>query len=221
MGPALLLTVVSMFVNAKIGHADWRTAPARVAFAALFSALLAVVAIVAMRRRDRLAERLTPRWGDVSIGVLGAVLMIVITWAGRPPLAPRGSPRQAWVAQLYWFMGDMGALEGYSWLPWLIILAPMLDELVWRGWLQDELSRSFGRIRGLLLTAGLYAMTAAPTLFTLKDPTAGPNPLLLILALVGGLLFGFLTVVTKRATPAMIAHAAFSYFILLQFRPAL
>jgi membrane protease YdiL (CAAX protease family) len=155
------------------------------------------------------------------MGVLGAFALIIATWAGRTILSPRGVPRQAWLAHAYWFLGDPGELEERFWVPWLIGLAPMLDEIVWRGWLQDQLSKAMGGIRGWLMTALLYAVQTAPTIIALRDPVAGPNPLLFATALVAGLLFGFLTHVTQRATPAMIAHAAFSYFILLQFRPAL
>jgi membrane protease YdiL (CAAX protease family) len=221
MGPALLITVIAILVNAKIGHADWRTAPARVAVAAAFSATLALVAVLLLLKQGRIRERLTPKWGDLSMGVLGALTLIICTWAGRTILSPRGVPRQAWLAQVYWFMGDPGELQEHFWVPWLVVLAPMLDEVVWRGWIQDELSNSLGGIRGWLMTALLYALQAAPTLFTLRDPVAGPNPLLFMIALVAGLLFGFLTHVTRRAAPAMIAHAAFSYFILLQYRPML
>ncbi len=221
MGPAVLVTVVSLLVNAKIGHSDWRTAPVRIAIAAGVSAVLASVAVLMLWSRGRASHRLTPRWGDLSMGVVGAVALVVLTWAGRTILSPRGIPRQAWLAQVYWFLGDPGELEERFWVPWLVVLSAMCDEIVWRGWIQDELATSTGAIRGWLLTAVLYAIQTAPTIITLKDPVAGPNPLLFVTALVGGLLFGFLTLATQRATPAMIAHAMFSYFILLQFRPAL
>ena len=221
MGPALLVAVVTLLVNAKIGHAEWRAAPARIVTSAALSLMLGIVAVAALWKSGRLRERLTPKWGDLSIGVVGALALIITTWAGRTILAPRGVPRQAWLAQVYWFLGDTGELEEKFWVPWLIVLAPMLDEVIWRGWLQDRLTVSVGRVRGWLLTTLLYGLQATPTVVALNDPVAGPNPLLLILALLAGLLFGFLTHITNRATPAMIAHAAFTYFILLQFRPAL
>lgn len=221
MGPALLVTVISLLVNAKIGHADWRTAPARIAAATLLSALLAAVAMFVLSQQGRARQRLAPRWGDLSIGVLGAVALIIVTWAGRTILSPRGVPRQAWLAQVYWFLGDPGELEERFWTPWLVVLGPIFDEIVWRGWLHDQLAKSMGAVRGWLVTALLYALQTAPTIIALRDPVAGPNPLLFATALGAGLLFGFLTHVTQRAAPAMIAHAFFSYFILLQFRPAL
>lgn len=221
MGSALLVCVLSVMLTAKIGHPDWMTPEARLAVSSAFSAVLAVVALVALTRRGRIRERLTPRWGDLSIGVVSAAALIVVTWAGRTLVSPRGVPRQAWLAQVYWFLGDPLDLEKKFWVPWLVILVPMLDEITWRGWIQDTLSVVVPRGLGWLLTAALFGLQAVPTLFTLSDSIAGPNPLLLILALVAGLLFSFLTHITGRATPSMIAHAAFSYFILLQFRPAL
>ena len=221
MTEALLVTLFSSLATAKIGHADWKTAPIRIAAASAVSLALAVIALILLARRGRLRERLTPRWGDLSVGVLGAVALIIITWAGRTLISPRGVPRQAWLAQVYWFLGDPRELESIWWVPWLIVIAPMLDEIVWRGWIQDRLSDIVPNGRGWLLTAVLYGLTAAPTLFTVNDVVAGPNPTLLVLALVAGALFSFLTHMTGRATPAMIAHAAYSYFMLLQFRPPL
>jgi membrane protease YdiL (CAAX protease family) len=221
MAEALLVTLFSALITAKIAHADWRTAPLRIAAAAATSAALSVVALFILARRGRLRERLTPRWGDLSIGVVGAISLVITTWAGRTLISPRGVPRQAWLAQVYWFLGDPTELEAIKWVPWLIVLSPMLDEIVWRGWVQDRLSAVVPRGLGWLLTAFLYGLTAAPTLFTVNDAVAGPNPMLFLLALVAGALFGFLTHVTGRVAPAMIAHATYSYFMMLQFRPPL
>jgi membrane protease YdiL (CAAX protease family) len=221
MGTALLVCILSVLFTAKIGHPDWMSPAGRLATSTAFSAILAVVALIALAKRGRIRERLVPRWGDLSIGVVGAVALIVTTWAGRTLLSPRGVPRQAWLAQVYWFLGDPIELEKKFWIPWLVVLAPLLDEIVWRGWLQDRLSVVVPRGRGWILTGVLYGLQALPTLFTLSDASAGPNPLLLVMAMVAGLLFSFLTHITGRATPSMVAHAAFTYFMLLQFRPAL
>ncbi len=221
MGSALLVTLLSVLFTAKIGHGDWRSPPVRLAVSSALSVILAIVALIVLHQRGRIRDRLTPRWGDLSIGVVSAAALIITTWAGRTLLSPRGVPRQAWLAQVYWFLGDPTELESIAWVPWLIALAPMLDEIVWRGWIQEGLSVVVPRGLGWVLAAGLYGLQAIPTLFTLSDSVAGLNPLLLAMALVAGLLFSFLTHVTGRATPSMIAHAAFSYFILLQFRPAL
>jgi uncharacterized protein len=221
MGASLLVTVVWVLVNAKIGHSDWKTAPTRIAVSCLMSVVLGAIAITVLAKRGKLRDRIYPRWGDLSMGVLGATALIVATWAIRTLLSPRGVPRQAWLAQVYWFLGDPRELEAIAWVPWLLVLGAMMDEIVWRGWLQDRLSAVIPRGLGWVLTAALYGLQAVPTLFTLSDPAAGANPLLLTLALIAGLLFSFLTHVTGRATPSMIAHAAYSYFILLQVRPAL
>ena len=58
----------------------------------------------------------------------------------------------------------------------------------------------------------LYALAHVPTLFTLADPSAGKNPLLVLAALGGGLCWSFLVERTGRLLPSLLAHAVFSYF---------
>jgi membrane protease YdiL (CAAX protease family) len=122
---------------------------------------------------------------------------------------------------VYYLLGETWNIQEHAAIPWLVVLSSMLDEVVWRGWIQDRLGDVMPKWRAWLCTAGLYAIQATPTLFALQDPIEGLNPLLLALALCGGLLWGFLTYATGRATAAMLAHAGFTYFIVVQFRPAL
>ncbi len=182
---------------------------------------LALLACVALARKGRLKSRLLPRRGDVFLGVLTSAVLVIATWAGRYLIMPHGSPRSAWLARMYLQLGDPILLQSSWWLPLALIVGPMLDELVWRGWLQDELTTRLGVGRGFLLTSGLYALTALPTMFTLADPTVGTNILFPLLATVGGLVWGYATLLSGRAIPAMISHATFVYFSVMQFRPGL
>ena len=202
MSSALLVTLLSVLFAAKVGHSEWRSAPVRLAASAALSVILSICALIILHKRGRIRDRLIPRWGDLSIGVVSAAALIITTWAGRTLLSPRGVPRQAWLAQVYWFLGDPSELVSIAWVPWLVVLAPMLDEIVWRGWIQDGLSVVVPRGLGWALTAGLYGLQAIPTLFTLSDSVAGPNPLLLTMGMVAGMLFSFLTHITGRATPS-------------------
>lgn len=182
---------------------------------------LALLGVIALRRAGHLRERLAPRRGDVFLGVLTATVMVIATWAGRYLIMPHGSPRGAWLARMYLQLGDPILLQSTRWLPLVLIIGPMLDELIWRGWIQDRLTERLGVGRGFALTAGLYALSAVPTMFNLADPTVGTNILFPLLALVGGLIWGYATLLTGRATPAMISHATFVYFSVMQFRPGL
>jgi uncharacterized protein len=182
---------------------------------------LALLACIALARAGRLKDRLLPRRGDVFLGILAAAVVVIATWAGRYLVMPHGSPRGAWLARMYIQLGDPILLQATWWLPLVLIFGPMLDEIVWRGWIQDRLTNQLGIGRGLALTSGLYALTAVPTIFTLVDPVVGTNILFPLLALVGGLVWGYATLLSGRATPAMISHAAFVYFSVMQFRPGL
>ena len=82
----------------------------------------------------------------------------------------------------------------------------------------DELSARFGPRRGWPLAALCYGVTALPTLFTLRDPLAGLNPLLVTATLGCGIVWSFLASIKGRLLPVVIAHGVFTYFSLVQFR---
>jgi membrane protease YdiL (CAAX protease family) len=82
----------------------------------------------------------------------------------------------------------------------------------------DVLSETVGSRRAPPLDALLYAVSVTPTIFTLADPVAGPNPLLFFAALGCGIFFSYLASITRRLPPAIIAHIAFTYFSATQFR---
>jgi membrane protease YdiL (CAAX protease family) len=221
MGAAVLITLIYTSVVAKIAHGDWQSPDVRIVCACATSACISLFALVAMRERGRILARLLPRWGDLSMGTVSALVLVIVTWAGRTLLAPQGTPRQAWLVQVYYLLGDTWRIQENAALPWLVTLSSMLDEVVWRGWIQDGLGDLMPQWRAWLLTAGLYGLHATPTVFALQDPVEGLNPLILALALAGGLLWGYLTYATGRATAALLAHAGFTYFMVVQFRPAL
>jgi uncharacterized protein len=182
---------------------------------------LALIACIALGRAGRLRERLLPHRGDVFLGTLTAAVLIIVVWSGRYLVMPHGSPRAAWLARLYLQLGDPQNLQQARWLPLVLIVGPILDEILWRGWMQTRLIDLLGFGRGYALTAGLYAISATPTMFTLADPLVGTNILVPLLAIVGGLVWGYVTILAGRATPAMIGHAIFAYFSVMEFRPPL
>ncbi|HYQ15318.1 MAG TPA: CPBP family intramembrane glutamic endopeptidase, partial [Polyangiaceae bacterium] len=92
------------------------------------------------------------------------------------------------------------------------------EELVWRSLVLDELSQRFGTRRAWPLAALCYGLTSLPTLFTLRDPIAGYNPLLVTAAFGCGIVWSFLASIKGRLVPVIIAHGVFTYFSLLQFR---
>jgi membrane protease YdiL (CAAX protease family) len=82
----------------------------------------------------------------------------------------------------------------------------------------DELTQRFGSRRAWPLAAVGYGVTALPTLFTLRDPLAGLNPMLVTAAFGCGIVWSFLASIKGRLLPVIIAHGVFTYFSLVQFR---
>jgi len=218
---ASLVTITSIVTAIFASNSAWAGQPRL--WALLFFAELPLAALAARQlyRDGRLRVQLRPNGGDITLGVLTAVALIVGSWAARALITPNQSPRQAWLARIYLQMGDPKVLEQVAWVPAAVISVAIFDELIWRGWVQSRLTNRWGPRWGVGLTAFLFTFQALPTCVTLADPVAGKNPLLLMTALVTGLIWGYVTAITGRLVPAMISHATFVYFTVMQFRPGL
>lgn len=179
---------------------------------------LAAVAIHQMWDEGTLVERLTPRWGDLSIGAVSMIILLFASWAARRVLTPAGTPNQAWLFRVYLQPGNPEHLQRSMLYTLLILLICVAEEVVWRGMVLGELTKRFGRRAALPLSALLYGVAIAPTLWLLRDPAAGLNPLLVTAAVGCGLVWGFLAAQLGRLAPVAISHMAFTYFTLVQFR---
>ena len=181
--------------------------------------LLAAIAIYRMYRDDTLAERLRPRWGDLSIGIVIAAVLLLGSWGARSVLTPAGTDRQAWLWHLYLQIGPSDVIQRSYALTLALLAIAALEEIVWRGMVLDELQQLVGNRRAWLLTAVLYGLAMSPTAVTLADPIAGPNPLLVIAALGCGLFWSFTAAMLRRLPPVAISHMVVTYFMAVQFRP--
>jgi len=180
--------------------------------------LLAALAVQGFARDGVLRERLTPRGGDITLGALPGIALLGASWVARAVLVPTGTPRQAWLLRLYLELGDPETLQHSVFLTSALALIVVCEELVWRGMVLDELTERFGNRRAFVLSALLYALAALPTAYALRDPVAGPNPLLVIAAFGCGLVWTFLAGRTGRLLPSTVAHLVFTYFSAVQFR---
>jgi len=169
--------------------------------------LLGALAAWRLRRDEQWSVLSSFRPGDPSIGILLGIVLVLATWALGALLLPLQAVQHAWVLRVFLLAGDTATpLVSF----WLVLLA-LCEELVWRGWIQAELSRELGLRRGWLIGALAYAAAYVPTLVTLSDPAAGHNPLLVLAALGCGLCWAFLRERTGRLLPSILSHAAFSY----------
>jgi membrane protease YdiL (CAAX protease family) len=180
--------------------------------------LLVAVALQKMWQDGSLVERLTPRWGDLSIGALSMIGLLFASWAARRVLSPAGSPRQAWLFRIYLQLGNPEHLQRSTAFTLLILTLSAAEEIVWRGMVLAALSARFGRRAALPLSALLYGAAMLPSLWLLRDPSAGLNPLLITAAVGCGLVWSFLAAQLGRLSPVIISHMAFTYFTVVQFR---
>jgi membrane protease YdiL (CAAX protease family) len=180
--------------------------------------LLAGLALYKLWDEGALLDVLTPRWGDFSLGFLTAALLLLASWGARAVLAPVGTTRLGWLFRIYAQIGDPDVVQRSFVYTAALLLIVICEELVWRSMVLDELTVRFGMRRAWPLAALCYAITTLPTLYTLRDPAAGYNPLLVTAALGCGIVWSFLASIKGRLVPVIIAHGVFTYFSLLQFR---
>ncbi|HET7540784.1 MAG TPA: CPBP family intramembrane glutamic endopeptidase [Polyangiaceae bacterium] len=180
--------------------------------------LLSTLALHKMWDEGTLLDLLTPRWGDLSIGAVSMMVLLFASWAARKILSPLGSPRQAWLFRIYLQLGNPEHLQRSTAYTLLILLICAAEEIVWRGMVLSELTQRFGRRAALPLSALAYGFAMLPTLWLLRDPVAGINPLLVTAGVGCGLVWSFLAAQLGRLTPVVISHMAFTYFTIVQFR---
>lgn len=180
--------------------------------------LLALLALHKLWDEGALVDVLSPRWGDFSLGFATAAILLGASWGARAVLAPAGSTRQAWLFRIYAQIGDTDALQRSVVYTTVLVVIVICEELVWRSLVLDELTQRFGSRRAWPLAAVCYGVTAVPTLFTLRDPLAGLNPMLVTAAFGCGIVWSFLASIKGRLLPVIIAHGVFTYFSLVQFR---
>jgi uncharacterized protein len=181
-------------------------------------AILSVLAVLQMRRDGTLSEKLRPRSGDLTFGALGTVMLYMGAVAVRMFVAPRGSVREAWIMRIYLQIGDPEVLQHrVVYISLAIATIAILEEIAWRGLVFSKLEERLGTRRAWPATAVLYAAAHLPSVFLLRDPLSGPNPLVVIAALGCGLVWGLVVARTGRLPVAIFSHALFTWCVAIQF----
>jgi membrane protease YdiL (CAAX protease family) len=217
-----MIAVAIVFVLVTAGYA-WAFQPSVAGsseFLLRFAAPHVVLTVYAIRELQKdgvLATRMKPRWGDLSMGAIAALLLLVASWGARATLAPPGSERQMWLWLIYLQLGDPELIQRSFAFSGLLLGIALAEEIIWRGLVVHKLSERFGVRRGWLLAVALYSLASLPTAYTLRT-IAGPNPLIVLATLGCGIVWTFLAVRVGRLVPGMFSHMAFTYFSALQFR---
>ena len=148
--------------------------------------LSVVVAVAPLGRAALPALGLRPaNWKYLVFGALGTmVLSVAVSQFG---LQPEG------MKQVFEIVHDLGQL-GMS-LLLLAVLAPLVEELVFRGLLYGWLAGRWGRTVGWIVSSLAFAAAHA-------------EPAHIILVFPLGLLFGWLRQRTDSLLPSLVAHIA-------------
>ncbi len=172
----------------------------------------AALAIHLLRKEGAIATELRPKRGDLSFGAVVAGLMYGAAMAVRQLTLGADTPRSWWVARIYLQLGDTSN-NRMIYVGLAILVVAAIEELVWRGLVMRLLLRPLGPLRAWLLSSVLYGLAHVGTISLLAHPVAGPNPLVVVAALGGGLVWGHLYNRTGRLGPSLFAHALFTWAI--------
>ncbi len=88
-----------------------------------------------------------------------------------------------------------------------ITLAPLFEEMVFRGFLQPLLSRSFGVVAGVLMTAALFGALHAPEYAWAWQYA--------VAVAIAGAVFGWLRARTNSIVPSTVMHGCYNAFFVL------
>lgn len=159
------------------------------------------------------------RGGDFSRGFAAAGVLFGASYAFMRLVAPPDSPRAGWLARVYLQLGDTSFLRKHvTWVVAGIIVVAIAEELVWRGLVISLLEELVGTRRAWVWSAVLYSVAHVPTIWVLRDAGAGANPVVVLAALGGGLLWGGMAWKFERLLPSVIAHVLFDWTVLMMFR---
>jgi len=164
-----------------------------------------------------LREWLTPRWGDITRGILGAGALFSAAWAFVRVIAPVGSAREIWLVSLYAQIGDPRALQDHAAVVLaLIATVASAEEIVWRGMVSQLLAEYVGSRTAWLWATGLYVVACVPSMWALRSG-GGLNPVLVAAALGGGLVWGGMARLFGTLVPSILAHALFDWIVVMVF----
>jgi membrane protease YdiL (CAAX protease family) len=181
--------------------------------------LLSAWAVWIARSDDELGRLVHMRGGDVTLGILGAGVLVAAAVFITRQWMPLGTARANWVLRIYLQFGGPGELRAkVALVTTLVVVVSAAEEVVWRYLVPRLLEDYVGSARAWIYAWVLYAVAHAPAAFALRAPGMGANPLLPLAALGCGLLWAGLARFTGRLLPSVVSHAFFHCIILLFYR---
>lgn len=141
---------------------------------------------------------------NISLGIGSATVLYLIFWYGGK-IIPLFIPDHANnLNSIYANMGNLSpALVAFL----LFFPIGFGEEIFWRGYIQKKLTTKYGKYAGLIMATVIYAGVHIPTF----------NPVLILAALVCGLFWGYLYLLTDTIVVVLISHMIWDPLIFVAF----
>jgi membrane protease YdiL (CAAX protease family) len=172
---------------------------------ALWTGLVGAVVVVSRRRGTGSVVRdfgLRFRWSDLGFGLAGAIVGRVVATASLLPLPLLDDDFED-APDLF----DEAATNGWSWAALIVVAcvgAPLVEELFFRGLVQNRLVQRFGVVVGIGVASVLFG---AAHLIGWEGMSTAVNAWAVTF---GGIVLGATYHYSKRLGAAVIAHSLFN-----------
>lgn len=157
---------------------------------------LGFVSVFRLRYHKRALESLGWRasnFNPILACICGALLAVALSALGQLLRTPENDLMDKLVTS--WLSFILFAVTA-------VLIAPFFEELLFRGFLQPLLSRTFGLIAGVLLTSALFGL-----LHLFQYSLAWQYALIIFLA---GVAFGWVRARTRSVVPGTLMHCCFN-----------
>jgi uncharacterized protein len=141
-------------------------------------------------------------WSSICIGIISGILLYVIFAFGKQILLTLGLPVEDDLHNLY---SAVSPTQIWHYFVLTLIIIPG-EELFWRGYIQQRLSRN-AKWTGIFYATLLYA----------SAHIYSGSSMLILAAIVGGLYWGLLFAWKKNILLNIISHFSFNLFLLVLF----
>jgi membrane protease YdiL (CAAX protease family) len=147
--------------------------------------------------------RLSPSLTGLVVGVVSALALYSFFWSGYQVAKEIPGFTQT-ISSVYDFRN--GAATSTIAILLLFPTAPG-EEVYWRGFIQRRLGEVLSPAKGLVLASVIYSSIHLATL----------NPSLMLVALIGGLVWGYIYIRSGNVFPALVSHIVFDELIFVFF----
>ena len=213
----VVVSLVSVGVYLLLGYflewdVDLQSASSKASIAIVIQALASVLVLAFMYTLVRIKHELPfaqviawrpivyrPFFHATAYGAAGVLLAVTVALASNVMSMPdQPTPFED-------LLRDPSALllvAGFG-----VVIAPLVEELIFRGFVFSIFERTHGRLAAVLITAGFFSL--------IHGPQYDWHWQILLLLMYVGIVFGAVRAVTKSIVPPTIIHASYNMTVVI------